>query len=347
MCNLILFGASGDICRKKVYPALYEIFIENKLNKIIGYGRSKFTKQMFQDKINYENTDFLSLFDYQIGQYTDYKDFLNLKNKITDCGIKKGDIILIYFGVPSSIFKIIIKNLCLAHIDMEYNCRYLLEKPIGNNLESSNEILNFINNMVDFKKIFVIDHYLGKQMLDKIKNTEKKNIQKIIINLNETENVEHRIEYFDDVGLFKDMIQSHVFSILFYCFENMFNINNLEQDLNIINFERGQYKGYSGKNKVATYINLELKWNDINIIISTGKGMLENKKEIQLIDDNGINIFNINNSHSEYKCLIENAFIGNQNRFLNKDKIENFWKLTDYILKDLDMNNLDYYSIPK
>ena len=221
MCNLVIFGASGDISRKKIFPGLYEWYLEeNKcLNKIIGYGRSKFNKNEFDEKIGIYDNEFLNHFDYQIGEYDKYDDFINLKDKIEGC-IEPGSILLFYFGVPSELAPKIIKNIVLTHLNNKYDCRYLIEKPIGKDLVSCEKIFDLIRFLIEIDRVYIIDHYLGKKNLITLMNTEKKKVEKIIMYLNEVENVDHRLEYFDQVGLFKDMVQSHVLTILIYCFND-------------------------------------------------------------------------------------------------------------------------------
>ena len=348
MTIVILFGASGDICRKKVYPALYNIYSKNNnyFNKIIGYGRSELKLSQLYDKINIKDNRFLNLFDYQQGQYNSFDDFKKLKNLI-DNNINNNEQIIIYFGVPSIVFCDIIKNIYLAQIENEYSCKYLFEKPIGYDFNSCKIILNLLSSFIEEKNINIIDNYLGKNKLIQLSETRKKNLKSIKIILNEKEDVNHRIQYFDDVGLFKDMIQSHVMSILFYCFSDNFKIDDQNYP-KIINCNKGQYNGYNGSNNVETFIKLELRWNEINISIIAGKGMNEDIKEVSYADDLGIFNYKINSKESEYINLFDDICKKNiNNKFLSKKKVLYFWKISENILDNISNIEINKYDIPK
>ena len=356
MCNLIIFGASGDIAKKKIFPALYEWFNDDQssLNKIIGYGRTQFSQIEFHQKINITNNNFLEYFDYQIGHYDSTTDFIKLKNKLETSSISKGDTIILYCGIPSEVILEIVNNSILSGIDGDYDCRYILEKPIGNNLVQCKQILKGIKNTIEFDKIYIIDHYLGKSNIRNLISSRNKNmlkkdnqnqIYKIEIILYEKETVDHRLKYFDKVGLFKDMVQSHVMTILLYCFPNLFSKNKLS-NIRIIDSLRGQYIGYKGSNNTETYIKLVIDWNDIEVSIEVGKGMAVNRKEIKYSSNSGISIVPITSNYSEYKSLFQDTLMGNKNNYLTIQDIQYFWKLSDNILEKMDTNSIFYYDIP-
>jgi len=353
MCNLIIFGASGDIAKKKIFPALYEWFNDDQssLNKIIGYGRTQFSQIEFHQKINITNNNFLEYFDYQIGHYDSTTDFIKLKNKLETSSISKGDTIILYCGIPSEVILEIVNNSILSGIDGDYDCRYILEKPIGNNLVECKQILKGINNIIENDKIYIIDHYLGKSNIRNLISSRKEEISrkekiyKIEIILYEKETVDHRLKYFDKVGLFKDMFQSHVMTILLYCFPNLFSKNKLS-NIRIIDSLRGQYIGYKGGNNTETYIKLVIDWNDIEVSIEVGKGMAVNRKEIKYSSNSGISIVPITSNYSEYKSLFQDTLMGNKNNYLTIQDIQYFWKLSDNILEKMDTNSIFYYDIP-
>lgn len=357
MCNLIIFGASGDISSKKVFPGLYEWYNnDNKcLKTVIGYGRTSLTKKKFHKIINIDDTAFLKYFDYQTGQYDSYDSFVELKSMIDNCNISKGEKVLLYFGVPSYIVPNIIKNSILSNIDKDYDCRYILEKPIGNSLDNCIAILNNIRDMVNFNKIYILDHYLGKSSIRDMINDKTNHISDIKIYLNEIENVDHRLEYFDKVGLFKDMVQSHVMTLLLYCFPQLFNnnstnnnsTNNIDSNIpNIIVEEhiKGQYNGYDGNKDIDTYLKLYIKWNNTDLMIEAGKGMSCNKKEIHYVCNNKDIIIQIGSKYSEYKCLFQDVLNADKSKFLSSDSIKYFWKISDHILEQNKNTKMLYYD---
>ena len=354
MSNLIIFGASGDISKKKVYPALYEWYNDNIkdnkdnkvfFNNIIGYGRTQYTQTKFHELININNNKFLKYFDYQTGQYDSYDDFIKLKHKIINSNIKKKDILIMYFGVPYQVIYNILKNISLSQISNDYDCRYILEKPIGNSLDDCTQILNKIENIISVDNIYILDHYLGKSSIVNMINTKKESVNKIEIFLYEKETVDHRIQYFNDVGLFKDMIQSHVMIILVYCFPNLFSGLTVSS-LKVVKYERGQYNGYSGNKNIDTYIRLHLEWNNVEIIIKAGKGLNIDKKEIHYTCNNKIKIIPISSTYSEYKILFQDVLNKNKSKYLDSYNIKYFWRISDHILKNINNNNIFYYDVP-
>ena len=352
--NIVLFGASGDISKKKIYPALHEWYNEEPdfINSIIGYGRSSYTQKTFRELVGknliHDNNNanpmkLLDFCDYQQGQYTCHNDFLKLKHKIIGYNIQKNDIIIFYFGVPSHIVSNIITNIQVSNIDRDYDCRYILEKPIGDSLESCVTILNYLNKIIDSNKIYILDHYLGKSSIMDLIN-KKVITKKIQILLYEKELVNHRLQYFDDIGLFKDMVQSHVLTILLYCFPDLFDFDF--KNLKIISCIRGQYKEYKGTKKTETYIKLVLRWNDVDIIIEAGKGIDSDKKEIHYINDEMKNIvIPITSDFSEYKMLFMDALDKNKRRYLNSKNIKKFWELSEYIMNNTN-KDMFIYDVP-
>ena len=147
------------------------------------------------------------------------------------------------------------------------------------------------------------------------------------------------------MGLFKDMVQSHVMTILLYCFPNLFSKNKLS-NIRIIDSLRGQYIGYKGSNNTETYIKLVIDWNDIEVSIEVGKGMAVNRKEIKYSSNSGISIVPITSNYSEYKSLFQDTLMGNKNNYLTIQDIQYFWKLSDNILEKMDTNSIFYYDIP-
>ena len=349
--NIVIFGASGDISKKKIYPALYEWYNEEPdfVNSIIGYGRSSYTQKSYRELVgkniihNDTSIKLLDLCDYQKGQYNSHDDFLKLKQKIISSKINKNDIILFYFGVPSHIVSDIIANIQICNIDRDYDCRYILEKPIGDSFDSCVNILNYLNKIIDSNKIYILDHYLGKSSIIELINKRVKP-KKIQILLHEKELVNHRLQYFDDIGLFKDMVQSHVLTILLYCFPDLFNLNF--NNLEIVSCIWGQYKEYKGTKNTETYIKLVLCWNDVDIIIEAGKGIDSDKKEIHYITDEMKNIvIPITSDFSEYKMLFKDALNKDKSRYLNSNNIKKFWELSEYIMNNTS-KDIFLYDVP-
>lgn len=368
MNDIIIFGASGDISSKKVLPGLFEWYQDNQnnvkdnqdilFNKIIGYGRSDISEEKFREKIvNNKNLSdasekgkksFSEKATYIQGQYNELFGFLKI-NKYLNSFKNPNTPLILYFGVPSSIAPGIIKQVVDSNIDSLYDCKYILEKPIGVNLEDAKHILGEIDRLINSEKLFILDHYLAKTNIFKNKiNTGLNDITTLKIYMNEKNDVENRLEYFDKYGLFKDMVQSHVLTLIqFYCPSLFSNINLA--NIKITSSRLGQYKGYSGDKKTETLVKINLVWDYINITINTSKKSKDDKKYIVCKDINDktnvkTNIIKINSKESEYKILFQDSLKNDKSKFLTQSHIFDFWKISDYIWEQIKNNNIEIYQ---
>ena len=314
---IVLFGASGDICNRKVLPALYKSYLEREynINKIIGYGRTKYSTQDYRNSINIEG-DFKELFEYVIGSYDRYSN--KLDERINELKTDN-TIVLYYFGIPTYLTPNIIKTM------NNHNNRYLIEKPIGNNGKECKEILNVFNKYIVQDNLYLIDHYLAKSSIKVV----TKDVKKIKLILKEKNTVDDRLEYFDKVGIFLDMFQSHVLALLIYSFPKLFKTNNI-----VVNeIKKGQYKDYSGAKETDTYVYVDFNWDDINIIVEIGKAMNENKKILYYEGDDVNDSFDILSDNNEYKILFSDAIQKNKQHYLDSEDINRFWEITEDIIK--------------
>ena len=346
--NIIIFGASGDITRKKVIPGLYEWYQDIKKDKdtlnVVGYGRTNLDNESFREKIhnneflkdkfslNNDAKDFSKNFTYITGQYDQTKGYEKIYSNIKKHSINGP--LIVYFGVPSILSKEIIVNMLKTKINSQYDCRYLVEKPIGDNLKDAQLLLNKLDFLVGNDRIFILDHYLGKSSIQDIFLNKNYNISELKIYLDETENVDHRLEYFDNVGIFRDMVQSHVLTLISHFCPNLFKDINLN-DIVILDYEKGQYKGYKGSESIETYIFIELLWGKTFIKIHTGKKLELERKQIiykyKLQGSSNVNIVNLKSRNQEYKLLFMDAYYNKKEKFINCKNILDFWKISDYI----------------
>ncbi len=240
--SLIIFGASGDLAKLKLFPALYSLAEQNRLPKefnIIGFSRSKKSKQEFKkefvesikenyrtNKVNPKILDELSSHvSYFQGQYDNIEDFKNLRKYTDELNGNKPSTSLAYFSVPPSVFKDIIKNLGETKPAKKEDLRLILEKPFGEDRNSARELFHFTARYFDEENIYLLDHYLGKSSVQSLLHLRHSNrllnlmmkgpeISNIQITAFEKVGVTSRAGYFDQVGTIKDMVQSHLLQIL-------------------------------------------------------------------------------------------------------------------------------------
>lgn len=239
-----LYGATGDLAARKLYPALYNLYKKHVLSKqfaLIGTGRTEWSddhyRHIVQDSIKDidNNTDlqedFSNHFYYRTHDATDvdqYKDFKEYSDKIAQKH-KIGGNRLFYLSMSPSFFKVITENLKEnGFLDTDGFSRVIVEKPFGQDEQSAIQLEKDLKQSVDLKDLFFIDHYLGKAMIKNLLTMRFSNplfkgiwnrdhIDNIQITLAEEVGVEKRGDFYDKTGAIKDMVQNHIlqcFSLL-------------------------------------------------------------------------------------------------------------------------------------
>jgi len=237
---LTIFGASGDLAKLKLFPALYSLAEQKRFPKkfyIVGYARSAKTRQQFQKEFEESihkahgkevNKKILKELSnniyYQQGQYSKKQDFIKLNDYLKKLS-PKATTKLAYFSVPPTIFQDIIKNLGETKQSKNEDLRLIIEKPFGQDTHSARELFHYVARYFEEENVYLLDHYLGKSAVQSILTLRHSNrllnmmmkgpeISNIQISAFEKVGVETRAGYFDQVGTIKDMIQSHLLQIL-------------------------------------------------------------------------------------------------------------------------------------
>ena len=342
-----------------MYPGLYDLFKSNICDKVkykfkvIGIGRSNFDNISFHklinksleknwidndghnDKYNYDE-NFLQNFSYIQGYYNDIKTYLSLFSELQK--YNGDDKLIIYCGVPDYVSINIIECIKISGIYDKYSVSFLVEKPFGSNLETYIEYQNRIKNYINEQDFKLIDHYRCKSSIKNMKSINELNstilrnntLKLITITLFETENVEHRLEYFDRVGILNDVFQSHIMSIIDKLISKEYQYLKLPQNDGV---NRGQYINYGGSKDTETFVQIRLNWKDIQIYIEFGKKMQLSKKNIRFISDSeNIIELEVKSDKNEYFTMFNSEIIDTKNDYYLSD-IDNrlFWKITNSI----------------
>ena len=322
--NIIILGSTSNICSIRVFNNLNNI--SEKINKIYCYGMEKwntndFLKYHFYKKVDLNNNnDKISekiIFLSGTYDYNNYKKILS-DNIITNA--------IIYVSTPPICYNDILK---FFNNNKPYN-KLLLEKPLSLNYKDFLSVKPYLTN-----KTNIIDHFLYKEDIINIIELHKdKKFSNFKIQFNYTDDVEDRLGYFDKVGFFIDMFQSHFLSIVY----SLINIEIYDfLNMNIIKNIRKQYINYGGKNNKDTYFYVEINVNNITYIFEAGKAMLKTEKKITI--DN--NEYVINNYKNEYEIYFNNII--NDNLYINLiEEQEIFWNITELLQSKI--NTLEYYS---
>jgi glucose-6-phosphate 1-dehydrogenase len=246
---LVIFGASGDLTKRKLMPAIYMLHKENKLPKfcaIVGVSRTAYTDEQFQQHIrtnllNYtkpEETadaacvnDFISTLHYYSmdpadgERYTSLKEYLQQLDK--EIG-NKGNY-LYYLSTPPSLYGKIptfLKQVGLNRNEGEEGKkRIIVEKPFGFDLQSAQKLNALYQSVFNEEQIFRIDHFLGKETVQNILAFRFANsifeplwnrnyIDYIEVTAVENMGIEQRGGFFDQTGTLRDMVQNHLIQLL-------------------------------------------------------------------------------------------------------------------------------------
>lgn len=241
--SIVVFGASGDLAKKKTFPALFGLYREGHLPKtvkIIGYARSKLTDEDFKARVSErfkiksddqkaKVDEFLKLCHYVQGQYDTPEGFQELNKEIEsyekEHDSKAKNERLFYLALPPSVFGIVGKNLKEYVYPENGRVRLIVEKPFGHDLESSNQLQKELAPLFTEEELYRIDHYLGKEMVKNLLvlrfgnqllngSWDNKNITSIQISFKEAFGTEGRGGYFDEIGIIRDVMQNHLLQVL-------------------------------------------------------------------------------------------------------------------------------------
>ncbi len=246
---LVIFGASGDLTRRKIIPAIYSLYCDELWpadTMILGYARSglgdeSFRMQMKQAVAQYSRTPmdeqvwarFAANLYYQQGQYDNGADFSRLRQRVESMTAAAGISAnyLFYLSTPPEQFTPVVEQLGLSGLARRGCCdgepwsRVVIEKPFGRDLQSARALNQTLWRVLDEAQIYRIDHYLGKETVQNLLVMRFANsifepiwnqryIDHVQITVSETLDVEGRGAYYDRAGALRDMLQNHMMNLL-------------------------------------------------------------------------------------------------------------------------------------
>lgn len=229
--DFVLFGATGDIAKRKLLPALLQREVEGVLppkGRIICTGHQEFRSEEFINAV-LEGTDssdleararFRRRLHYAQVDAADASSFVALTKLLTD----QSSVRVFYLATAARLFAAIATNLSAARL-ITPTTHVVLEKPIGHDLHSSRAINDAVGSVFAENQIYRIDHYLGKETVQNLMVLRFANplferpwtaadIDHVQITCAEKLGVEHRADYYDQAGAMRDMVQNHVLQLL-------------------------------------------------------------------------------------------------------------------------------------
>ncbi|CAI0456776.1 unnamed protein product [Linum tenue] len=304
--SIIVLGASGDLAKKKTFPALFNLYRQGSVK---AEDVSEFLQLMKYTSGSYDTEEGFRLLDKQISEHEEAKSS-------ADGSCRR----LFYLALPPSVYPVVckmIKLCCMNKSDLGGWTRIVVEKPFGKDLESAEKLSSQIGELFGEHQIYRIDHYLGKEMVQNllvlrfanrlfVPLWNRDNIDNVQIVFREDFGIEGRGGYFDEYGIIRDIIQNHLLQVL--CLVAMEKPVSLDsehirdekvkvlQSVEPIKDEEvvlGQYHGYRDDSKVPDHSNTPTfasiilrihneRWEGVPFILKAGKALSSKKADIRV-----------------------------------------------------------------
>lgn len=240
--TVVIYGASGDLSKRKLLPALYNLFRKNRLPgklQILGLGRTEWTDDEFRQEMEEALQEFASkVYDkklwkkfanqlhYLAGNFTTPDEYGNVIKRLDDIEEQACNRIF-YLAMPPRFYKGIIEAIGVSGIAQEERSwrRVVIEKPFGHDLKSAHDLNLQIHEHLEEHQIYRIDHFLAKETVQNILVLRFGNsifeplwnrnyIDHVQIMASETVDVGQRASYYDNSGVVRDMFQNHLMQLL-------------------------------------------------------------------------------------------------------------------------------------
>jgi glucose-6-phosphate 1-dehydrogenase len=253
-CTVVIFGAAGDLAKRKLFPALFHLYCDGMLDEdfaLVGVARSPMTDETFR-RLVYESARdaddpspageiddeawarFAPRLSYVQGDLTSSATYASLGDRLgaIESARTQSDGRLFYLAIPPSVYGDTITHLVrsgvaerVAHRSVRPWVRLVIEKPFGHDLDSARALNRAVSAAFAEHQVYRIDHYLGKEtvqnlMVFRFANSifepvwNRQHIHHVQITAAETVGVEHRAGYYEEAGVVRDMFQNHLLQLM-------------------------------------------------------------------------------------------------------------------------------------
>lgn len=238
---IVIFGASGDLTKRKLIPAIFALYERNLLPEdfaVVGVARTAMTDEAFQEEVrealakngaSEKLTDFMQHFSYVAGAYDQKETYKALQAHLAVVKEKHHTLgnAMFYLATPPSLFLTIVQGLSEGGLLEEKDSwsRIVIEKPFGHDLESALSLDKALKEYLKESQIYRIDHYVGKETVQNILMLRFANaifepiwnhryIDRVEITVAEELGIEKRAGYYETAGALRDMFQNHMIQML-------------------------------------------------------------------------------------------------------------------------------------
>lgn len=244
---MVIFGATGDLARNKLIPALFSLFQKKQLGEkfyIIGFARRDLANEAFRtmlsEHIRFDDSNHQSSWDrfaqniyYQQGLFDERNGYADLIEKLNAFDKQIGACItrLFYLATPPDNYETILNHLSITKLSEGCGqgsskwTRIIVEKPFGKDLETARSLDKKLSEIFEEKQIFRVDHYLGKETVQNMiafrfangifePVWNNKYIDHVQITWGEKKGIGTRGKFFDGVGLLRDVAQNHLMQLV-------------------------------------------------------------------------------------------------------------------------------------